>query len=159
MTHSELAKALRSGVGGASVILVSEGGNFPFLEIDPEAMGRALRYCALDASICADFLEDIIGADVEGRLSVTYRLCSTEHRHRFHLRAFIDLNAAQLPSVAGVWPAARNFEREIAEMLGIRFEGHPEPEPLLLPEGWRGFPLRKDYDFPEEFGGIMHRRD
>jgi NADH:ubiquinone oxidoreductase subunit C len=59
-----------------------------------------------------------------------------------------------MPSSVGVHRAAQWHERECAEMFGINFRGHPDPRHILLPEDWIGFPLRKDYVFPDEYHGI-----
>lgn len=63
------------------------------------------------------------------------------------------------PSVAGVWPSAEFFEREVSDLFGVRFTDAIYPEPparWLLPPDWRGYPLRKEYKYPAEFGGIAH---
>jgi len=52
----------------------------------------------------------------------------------------------QVPSVTGLWPTANWLEREVYDMFGVQYEGHPDLKRILLPDGWTGHPLRKDYD-------------
>ncbi len=59
-----------------------------------------------------------------------------------------------VPSVWGVWPAALWHEREAYDLVGVRFEGHPDLRRILLPEDWPGHPLRKDYTFPDAYHNI-----
>jgi len=90
----------------------------------------------------------------EGKLCAAYDLYSTPHRHRFAVKVFVDREQAAIPSVADLWPAAEWHEREAYDLMGIRFDGHPDLRRILLPEDWLGHPLRKDYVFPREYHGI-----
>jgi NADH-quinone oxidoreductase subunit C len=81
----------------------------------------------------------------EPRFEVVYLLVSLEHRHRLRLKVRLHGDAAQIQTVSGIWPAANWLEREVWDLFGIVFEGHPDPRRLLMPEDWEGFPLRKDY--------------
>jgi NADH-quinone oxidoreductase subunit C len=81
----------------------------------------------------------------EPRFELVYLLVSLEHRHRLRLKVRLQGNDARVPTVTGVWPAANWLEREVWDLFGIVFDGHPDPRRLLMPEDWDGFPLRKDY--------------
>jgi NADH-quinone oxidoreductase subunit C len=81
----------------------------------------------------------------EPRFEVIYILISLEHRHRLRLKVRLADGAANLPSVSSIWPAANWLEREVWDLFGIVFDGHPDLRRLLMPEDWEGFPLRKDY--------------
>ena len=81
----------------------------------------------------------------EPRFELVYLLVSLEHRRRLRLKVRLPGDAAQVRTVTGVWPAANWLEREVWDLFGIQFDGHPDPRRLLMPEDWEGFPLRKDY--------------
>src|SRR5580765_8981197 len=81
----------------------------------------------------------------EPRFELVYLLVSLEHRHRLRLKVRLPGNDARVQTVTAVWPAANWLEREVWDLFGIVFDGHPDPRRLLMPEDWDGFPLRKDY--------------
>ncbi len=102
-----------------------------------------------DAPDCAfDYLSDLTATDwpsrPEGRFDVLYMLYSTRHRHRVRLKVKI-AEHAPLASVTAIWPAANWFEREVFDMFGVNFTGHPDRRRILMPEDWQGYPQRKDY--------------
>ena len=75
-----------------------------------------------------------------------YLLVSIEHRLRLRWKVRLaGDDDARLSTVSSVWPAANWLEREVWDLFGIAFDGHPDPRRLLMPEDWEGFPLRKDY--------------
>ena len=81
----------------------------------------------------------------EPRFEVIYILLSIEHRLRVRLKVRLTGDAPTLATVSEVWPAANWLEREVWDLFGIVFDGHPDLRRLLMPEDWDGFPLRKDY--------------
>ena len=84
------------------------------------------------------------------RIEVVYNLFSYESRERVALRAKLPRDAPHLPSIAHLWKAADWLEREVYDLFGVRFDGHPDLRRILLPDGWTGHPLRKDYDRTKE---------
>ena len=93
-------------------------------------------------------LADLIGIDFhprEPRFELVYLLVSLEQRRRLRLKVRLRGDEAHVGTVTGVWPAANWLEREVWDLFGIVFDGHPDPRRLLMPEDWDGFPLRKDY--------------
>lgn len=95
-----------------------------------------------------DFLSDLTAVDWpkrEKRFDVVLNLYSFKHNARLRLKAHAAAGE-KVPSMCGVWPTANWLEREVYDMFGIEFAGHPELKRILLPEEWQGFPLRKDYD-------------
>ncbi len=80
-----------------------------------------------------------------GRFGLVYNLLATETGERLIVRTFCDVETAVVPSVVPLWEAANWLEREVWDMFGIRFEGHPDLRRILLPEEFTDHPLRKDY--------------
>ena len=95
-----------------------------------------------------DFCSDVTATDwpprAEGRFDVIYCLYSTRHRHRVRVKVKVGENQP-VPSVTGIWPAANWLEREVYDMFGVNFTGHPDRRRILMPDDWQGFPQRKDY--------------
>jgi len=107
--------------------------------------------CALlrdDAECAFNFLSDITCVDLypaEPRFEVVYHLLSISKKERVRLKVRLDSNSPAVESLTSLWPGANYFEREIFDLFGIRFTGHPYLRRLLMPEDWEGYPLRKDY--------------
>jgi len=94
-----------------------------------------------------DFCSDLTATDWPPRaerFDVVYCLYSTRLRHRVRLKAKVG-DQQTIASVTPVWPAANWLEREVYDMFGIQFAGHPDLRRILMPEDWQGFPQRKDY--------------
>lgn len=81
----------------------------------------------------------------EKRFEVIYHLYSFKRNDRLRLKLIVG-EGEKVPSVVGLWPTANWLEREVFDMFGVEYEGHPDLKRILLPEGWTGHPLRKDYD-------------
>jgi NADH-quinone oxidoreductase subunit C len=95
-----------------------------------------------------DFLADLTCADYyphEPRFEMAYHLLSLKRRERVRLKVRLDGSDAVIESITAVWPAANFFEREVFDLFGIRFLGHPYLRRIMMPEDWEGHPLRKDY--------------
>lgn len=101
-----------------------------------------------DAECPFNYLADITCVDwfpSEPRFEVVYHLLSISNKERVRLKVRLDGSSPALDSVTAVWPAANYFEREVFDLFGVRFAGHPYLRRLLMPEDWEGHPLRKDY--------------
>jgi len=81
----------------------------------------------------------------EPRFELVYLLLSPANRLRLRMKVRVPGDDPHVPTVCGVWRAANWLEREVWDLFGIAFDGHPDPRRLLMPEDWEGFPLRKDY--------------
>jgi NADH-quinone oxidoreductase subunit C len=98
---------------------------------------------------------------VAQRFEVVVGLLSITHRQRLRLRVQVPADDPTCPSLFDVHPGTEAFEREVYDMFGIRFEGHPDLTRILMPEDWEGHPLRKDYPvgaIPVQFKGVHDAR-
>ncbi len=134
-----------------------------FLRDDPR-----LRFELLNCISGVDYLEPdpkkAPKAGFDPHLEVVYHLSSFTHRHRFVLKVLLPRwkdnkpgELPEVPSVTGLWQGANWHEREVYDLSGIWFTGHPELRRILLSEDWLGHPLRKDYEFPLDYHGIRGR--
>jgi NADH-quinone oxidoreductase subunit C len=101
-----------------------------------------------DRALQFTFLSDITAVDkfpLEPRFELNYHLLSLEYRKRIRLKVRIPGDDPVIDSVTSIWPAANWHEREAFDLMGIRFEGHPDLTRILMPDDWEGYPLRKDY--------------
>jgi len=93
------------------------------------------------------FLAEITAVDYwprAPRYEVVYVLVSLEHKLRLRMKVRLTSDDAHIATVSSIWPAANWLEREVWDLFGITFNGHPDPRRLLMPEDWEGWPLRKD---------------
>jgi NADH-quinone oxidoreductase subunit C len=104
-----------------------------------------------------DFLSSVTGVDngaEQGTFEVLYHLYSIPFNHHIILKVILERENPSIDSVIDIWKGADWQEREIYDMFGIQFIGHPDLRRILLPEDWQGFPLRKDYEVQEYYHGI-----
>ena len=81
----------------------------------------------------------------EPRFEVVYHLLSIPNKERIRLKVHLNSDSPAVESLTSVWPGANYFEREVFDLFGVRFTGHPYLRRILMPEDWEGHPLRKDY--------------
>jgi NADH-quinone oxidoreductase subunit C len=106
------------------------------------------EYLISDPDLAFTYLSDVTGVDrfpIEPRFELNYHLLSLTKRLTVRLRVRLPGDDPATESVVSVWPTANWHEREIFDLFGIRFEGHPNLRRMLLPDDWEGYPLRKDY--------------
>ena len=92
--------------------------------------------------------EDVTAVDwlpSEPRFQLSYHIVSHQYKERIRIKTWVSSNDLAIQSITPVWPGANYYEREVFDLFGIRFEGHPNLRRIMMPEEWVGHPLRKDY--------------
>ena len=113
--------------------------------------GSIREACAIlhdDPECPFNYLCDLTAVDwypSEPRFEVVYHLLSIPGKERVRLKAKIDGSSPAIESVTSVWPSANFYEREVFDLFGVRFTGHPNLKRIMMPDNWEGHPLRKDY--------------
>lgn len=122
------------------------------LIIDPAQIKAVMHYLRDTNGLVYNYLSDISAvdyypdyADRLGRFGVAYHLYSMLYNRRIRVKVFLAEEDPAVDSIIDIWPAANWLEREIIDMMGITFKGHPDPRRLLMPEDWDGHPHRRDY--------------
>ena len=116
--------------------------------LDRSSIREACAVLRDDAECAFNFLSDVTCVDwypSEPRFEVVYHLLSISKKERVRLKVRLDSDSPAVESLTSVWPGANYFEREVFDLFGIRFTGHPYLRRILMPEDWEGHPLRKDY--------------
>ena len=119
--------------------------------VAPADVVAAARFLRDTRGLLYNYLSDISAVDYypeytrPGRFGVSYHLYSMLYNRRIRLKVFVQEDEPIVPTMTVVWPAAEWLEREIYDMMGIEFEGHPDMRRVLMPDDWNGHPHRRDY--------------
>jgi len=146
MSALDLAKKIKTEFGE----LISEPtefrGEVSVQLADPERIVEVASFAK--SGLGLDYLTDLSALDNYGndpRWTVVYELAGLEHGHHLRLRTDVSEERSELPSVVSIWATANWHEREVYDMMGVRFRGHPDLRRILMWEGYPYFPLRKDF--------------
>ena len=116
--------------------------------VDRSSIRGACAVLREDPSCPFNFLSDVTCVDwypSEPRFEVVYHLLSIPNKERVRLKVRLNGSSPVIESITSIWPGANYFEREVFDLFGIRFTGHPYLRRIMMPEDWEGYPLRKDY--------------
>ena len=146
---NEIVKRFRAKFGG-SLLEATEDRKQAILTVDRARLAEMAMHLRDEEKF--DMLADLTAVDWpkrEKRFDVVLDLYSFAKNERLRLKVHA-ADAEEVPSVVSVWPAANWQEREVFDMFGIIFSGHPDLKRILLPDEWQGYPLRKDYDILQQ---------
>ncbi len=149
----------------------------PWIEVLPGGLVEVCRYLKSEPDLRFDMLNCITGVDYfepdpkkaakapfEPHLEVVYHLSSISKKHSLVIKVKLPRwkndqqgELPEVPTVSGVWSTANWHEREVYDLSGVNFVGHPDLRRILCPEDWVGHPLRRDYEQPLEYHGIRGR--
>ena len=116
--------------------------------VDRSALREACALLREDPACPFNFLSDVTCVDwypAEPRFEVVYHLLSIPKKERVRLKVRLNSSSPTIDSLTSIWPGANYFEREVFDLFGVRFAGHPYLRRIMMPEDWEGHPLRKDY--------------
>ncbi len=154
MINLKVAELLEAKFPGSIVQL--EEPSDQFIQLNPDQWQNIAKYLLETPDLLFDSLQCITGVDLdEETLESRYNLHSMTHFHKIEVRISTSKDDPKIPSVETIWRIADWFEREVYDMYGIIFEGHRDLRRMLLPEDWEGWPLRKDYETPQEYHGMV----
>ena len=137
---AELKRRYGSGIAEASSYLGQK-----YLVVDSSILSEVLTILRDEQQFnyCVD-ITAVHYPEREKQFDLVWILYSFARNERIRVKAMV-ADGAAVPSSVKIWPAANWLEREVFDMFGIRFDGHPDLKRILLPDGWKGYPLRKDY--------------
>jgi NADH-quinone oxidoreductase subunit C len=122
---------------------------FDFGELTLTVASTEIRAaCATVQAAGYNFFEDMTAVDwypLAPRFQLSYHILSHAFKERIRLRVMLDEAEPSVDSITSVWAGANFFEREVFDLFGIHFAGHPDLRRIMLPDDWKGHPLRKDY--------------
>ena len=142
MTNEELKLKISEIMPTASF---DETGEWLSVQIDASDWLPLAWQLRANADLDFEFLFSITGVDWKTHFSVVYHLRSIKHGHIVVVKAKCDRAKPEIESVCKIWKTAELTEREVYDLLGIKFLNHPDLRRLFLTEDWEGYPLRKDY--------------
>jgi NADH-quinone oxidoreductase subunit C len=135
---------------GADVIASGTAHGDEWIVVDRERALDILRALRDEPDFQFNFISDLTAVDWDTRMprfDVVYNLNSLTKRHRLRVKVGVDGKEPWVHSLSGIWKAADWLEREVFDMFGIVFKGHPDLRRILLYDSFEGHPLRKDYDY------------
>jgi NADH-quinone oxidoreductase subunit C len=174
MKTEEIHRILLEEFGSEAIVGVNLEAKDPWIEVAPGSIVEVAKFLKEDERLDFKHLNNLCGVDYlepdpkkaakfghDPHVEVVYHVSSIDLKHRLTLKVKLprwkdDQEGVlpEVPSVSEVWGIADWHEREAFDLVGIRFLGHPNHRRILCPEDWVGHPLRKDYEFPEEYHGI-----
>ena len=143
----EVADAIAAAVPASGAVGYEFAG-LPFVVVAPSSIRDVLCFLRDDPARAFSALIDVTAVDrtpADGVIEVIYVLRAPSHGEKIVVKSKVPTDAPRLPSVTSLWHAADWAEREVYDMFGVNFAGHPDLRRILLPEDWQGFPQRKDY--------------
>ncbi len=155
MTAAQIAEKLREKFG-EQILAFDEKVLDPVAKVAPPAVHDVCKFLKTDSDFYFDMCHDISGYDLGAgkELGVIYHLFSFRHKHWFTVKTEVPREGSHLPTVSLLWRTADWHEREIYDLFGITFDGHPDLRRMLCPDDWEGWPMRKDYVVQEYYHGI-----
>jgi NADH-quinone oxidoreductase subunit C len=162
MQAEAVFKALREKFGDAVSDPVVDTPDKPafdaYVFVDVAKIFDVCAFLRTDPAMKFEHLSAIAGTDMKDAIHVAYVLQSYTHKAQLIIKVKLDRDNPACPSVEQVWKAATWHERETYDLVGVTFTGHGDLRRLLLPDDWKGHPLRKDYTEEADYHGMPTTR-
>lgn len=129
---------------GEDIKMLGEGAQAALL-VEPHRLLELFQELKTNALYQFNMLRNLTAVDYQEYMEIVYHLYSLPLRQMITVKTRTAMEDAEVPSVTGLWPAANFQEREIYDLLGVKFSGHPDLRRILMPEEFSGHPLRKAY--------------
>jgi len=155
-TADEITALLKNEFGEDKFDMNSGDIGSPWITVETTIIKEVSKFLRDDSSLLFNTLMCLSGVHYskEEELGVTYHLHSTQLGHTIALKVRVPEENPHVPSVEAIWKTANWHEREAWDMVGLKFDNHPNHKRILCPDDWEGHPLRKDYVQQEFYQGI-----
>ena len=156
--HQALAAKFGDAVSAPPGVAAGES----WIPVKAEKIAEVCRFLRDEPALKLEWLMNLSGVDnldekdaAKSSYEIVYHLHSMAHRHKATLKVVLPRqDGLSVPTISGVWKMADWAEREVFDLYGISFAGHPDLRRILLPDDWQGHPLRRDYKDAEDYHGI-----
>lgn len=157
MKTAEAVQSLKQKIGHAIIEEIEFLGEVTLI-IHKENLKEVLHHLKNDPQCNYEVLMDLTGVDYlvpEKRTKVVYWLHNPSSFERLRVAVYVQRDEF-LPSITDLWEGAEWYERELYDLFGVKFEGHPDLKRILMPDDWKGHPLQRDYPLTEESVEFKH---
>lgn len=152
--QNDIIKTIKDRLGAVAQSVAEMKNDDIMVVVEKDSLIPAVQALKTGEGLRFTTLMNHLGADYRDYLAAIYNLYSPMLRRKVTVKALLDREHPEVHSLEPLFRGINWYERETYDMLGIRFTGHSNLKRLLLPEDWSGFPLRKDYVYPESYNGI-----
>jgi NADH-quinone oxidoreductase subunit C len=157
MDFEHIANIVKAGWPDSEAPKVDSGD--PFIIVATDDARDVLKFLKDDADMAFDSLMCLSGADTGRELWVVYHLHSFTYMHKTTVKVVLPRENPVCDTVSDMWLMANFFEREVYDLYGVHFKGHPDLRRIMNPPDWVGWPGRKDYEYPAEYHGVPTLRE
>ncbi len=154
MLANEIYEILKKEFGDGILEFKEEAPSDPYISVEPSKIFDICHTLRDSSELMFDYLMCLSGLDLGESLGIVYHLYSFKHTHKIVIKTTVPKETPTLPSVMHLWRTADWHEREAFDLYGMIFSGHDNLIRILLPYDWEGYPMRKDYNEPEEYHGM-----
>ncbi len=158
-TEQEIASYIKEKFPKYSLEWVEPENGSPYLFVPGDSIDEIVKHLKETWEFNFESLVNLSAFDATEHIELTYHIYSYRHRHRFTLKIKAPRLNGEVNSIASVYGTANFQEREVFDLLGVKFKGHPSLTRIMMPDDWEGHPLLKDYQEKEEYEGIGTTRE